>query len=410
MALMLASLPAFGNVNVAPFCLTRSFVLGGVARLDVSMSDDKPALEARGRAVVFDVLRILAAIQVVIGHYAFSSHAVSRTTMYSSLLREEARYGYITVDIFFIISGYFITMTARKHSWQSFLLSRVPRIFAPLMVCGTLTFIGCRLLGEYANRPMGIVDWIGNVTGFILIPFLGQRVQVLDVVYWTLQIEVAYYLVVAIGLAIGLVQLRLMTVFVVACLTALLAGPYVKGFSVVLFATQWFSRFGVGGILFLLSQNPRSRWIWAHYVVAIVVLMVSVWQRAVDRVHLEHVVFNPIVSCSLMAVALSILTWFSLFPLRRNIPVTQFLGGVSFPLYLIHHQLGCTIANALHIGDSTAGVLGLCAVMLGTACLIHAGAEKPLAAYLRNGISALVGDGPSAARERKGEPGQREAN
>ena len=141
MALMLASLPAFGNVNVAPFCLTRSFVLGGLARLDVSMSNDKPALEARGRAVVFDVLRILAAIQVVIGHYAFSSHAVSRTTMYSSLLREEARYGYITVDIFFIISGYFITMTARKHSWQSFLLSRVPRIFAPLMVCGTLLTI-----------------------------------------------------------------------------------------------------------------------------------------------------------------------------------------------------------------------------------------------------------------------------
>ena len=55
-----------------------------------------------------------------------------------------------------------------------------------------------------------------------------------------------------------------------------------------------------------------------------------------------------------MAVALSILTWFSLFPLRRNIPVTQFLGGVSFPLYLIHHQLGCTLANALHIGDNTA--------------------------------------------------------
>jgi peptidoglycan/LPS O-acetylase OafA/YrhL len=123
--------------------------------------------------------------------------------MYSSLLREEARYGYVTVDIFFIISGYFITMTTLKHDWRSFALSRVSRIFAPLAVCATLTFIGCRLLSDYANRPMGVLDWIGNVTGLILIPGVGQRIQVLDVVYWTLQIEVAYYLLVTIGLAIG---------------------------------------------------------------------------------------------------------------------------------------------------------------------------------------------------------------
>ncbi|HNN97233.1 MAG TPA: acyltransferase [Pseudomonadota bacterium] len=357
-----------------------------------------PPQPARGRAVVFDALRIFAAIQVVLGHYAFSSHAAGRTGMYSSLLREEARYGYVTVDIFFIISGYFITMTTLKHDWRSFALSRVSRILAPLSVCATLTFIGCRILSAYSNRPMGVLDWLANVTGLILIPGVGQRLQVLDVVYWTLQIEVTYYLIVTIGLAIGLVQLRLMAAFLVACLIAAIAEQFTKGFSVVLFATQWLSRFAVGGTLFILSREPRSRVVWAHFVGAVALMMVSVWQRAIDRVNLEHVVFNPVISCSIMVVATAILTWFSLRPLRRDFSLTQFLGGVSFPLYLIHHQLGCTIANVLKIGDNTAAVLALAAMMLGLACLIHWAAEKPLASLMRRGLDALARPRPGSLK------------
>lgn len=354
------------------------------------MSQDtatKQSLQAR--SVPFDVVRILAAILVVIGHFSFSSHSVGRTPMHSSLLSPVSMYFYVTVDTFFVISGYFILMTALNRDWRSFTVARLARLYPPLIACATLTFIGCRLLGAYAHRSISVLDWLGNITGLILIPGIGQAIQVADVVYWTIQIEWVFYGLVGIGLAIGLVQLRLMIAFLMIGLITVVLWRFV-GFSIVLFATQWLSRFAVGGLLFILSRQPRSRMLWALYASAVVLMLAGVWQRAVDRVHLEHAVFNPWISCSIMLVATIILTWYALHPVQRARPLIEFAGGVTFPLYLIHHQFGCAIATALGIGDGVAGVFGMTVLMLVLASLVHGLIERPLVPRLRRVLNALL--------------------
>lgn len=347
----------------------------------------KKSLQAR--SVPFDVVRIIAAILVVIGHFSFSSHSVGRTEMQSSLLAPVSMYFYVTVDMFFVISGYFILMTAVGRDWRSFLVARLARLYPPLVACATLTFVGSRLLGSYSHRQVSVIDWIGNITGLILIPGIGQKFQVVDVVYWTIQIEWVFYGLVCIGLAIGVVQLRLMIVFLVVGLLTVLAWRH-TGFSIVLFATQWLSRFAVGGLLFMLSREPRSRLLWTLYACAVALLMAGVWQRAVDRVYLEFTVFNPWISCSIVLVATAVLTWFALHPTQTERPLIEFAGGVTFPLYLIHHQLGCGIATALGIGDSVKGVMGMTVLILILASLIHGLAERPLVPRLRRVLNGLL--------------------
>jgi peptidoglycan/LPS O-acetylase OafA/YrhL len=212
---------------------------------------------------------------------------------------------------------------------------------------------------------------------------------VVDVVYWTIQIEWVFYAVVTIGLAIGLVQLRLMAVFIVIGAVTQLVWWYTPGFSLVLFATQWLSRFAVGGILFVLSREPRSRVAWALFAAAVLIMLLGVRQRAVDRVHLEHTVFNPWISCAIMGVATAILTWFALNPTQTVRPLIEFAGGVTFPLYLLHHELGCAVSRALGFGDSLTAVLGMTAGMLLIASFVHGVIEKPLVPRLRRVLTRL---------------------
>lgn len=344
---------------------------------------------AQARSVPFDIVRIIAAVLVVIGHFSFSSHSVGRTEMHSSLLSPVSMYFYVTVDIFFVVSGYFILMTAVGRDWLSFLVARLARLYPPLVACATLTFVGCRILAAYSHRNISVLDWLANITGLILIPGVGQKFQVADVVYWTIQIEWVFYWLVCIGLAVRVVQLRLMIVFLVVSLLTTLAWRHV-GFSIVLFATQWLSRFAVGGMLFLLSRQPRSRLLWLLYACSVALMMAGIWQRAVDRVHLEHAVFNPWISCSIMLVATAILSWFALHPTQTERPLIEFAGGVTFPLYLIHHQFGCAIATALGIADSVPGVLGMTVLMFVLASLIHGLAERPLVPRLRRVLNKLL--------------------
>jgi len=354
------------------------------------MTTDTAAKQsAQARSVPFDIVRIIAAVLVVIGHFSFSSHSVGRTPMHSSVLTPVSMYFYVTVDIFFVVSGYFILMTALNRDVRSYMVARLARLYPPLIACATLTYIGSRLLGAHAHRQISLWDWLGNITGLILIPGIGQKIQVADVVYWTIQIEWVFYFLVGLGLLIGVVQLRLMIVFMVVSLLTTLAWRH-TGFSIVLFATQWLSRFAVGGMLFLLSRQPRSPRLWMLFVCAVILMLAGVWQRAVDRVHLEHSVFNPWISCSIMLVATAILAWFALHPTQTARPLIEFAGGVTFPLYLIHHQLGCAIATALGIGDSVAGVLAMTALMLVLASLIHGLAERPNVPRLRRLLNALI--------------------
>lgn len=352
---------------------------------------DVPNQDAsRARSVAFDLTRFIAALIVVIDHFAFSSHSVGRTELHSSLLSPVIRYGYVALDVFFIISGYFIMQTAQGRDWRSFTVARISRVYPALIVCATLTFLGSRILSAYTYRSIGVLDFLGNITGLVLIPGIGQRIQVVDVVYWTIQIEIAFYLIVGIGLAIGLVQRRLLAVLLVLCLACMIVATRLSGLNVVIFAAQWLSRFVLGGVLFLLSRRDRSAGTLALGAGALALMLVSVWQRSIERVQLEHASFNPWIGCALAIASTALMVWFVLRPMRKQSELIAFAGGVTYPLYLIHHQLGCAIARALGLGDSLAGVLVLTAVMVGLAALIHRTVEEPLIPRLRRVLAAVL--------------------
>lgn len=65
---------------------------------------------------------------VVFFHYAFRGYAADdMTTMHYPALEPVAKYGYLGVHLFFMISGFVILMTAGDGSIERFIASRASR-------------------------------------------------------------------------------------------------------------------------------------------------------------------------------------------------------------------------------------------------------------------------------------------
>ncbi len=70
-----------------------------------------------------DLLRITAALSVVIYHYTFSGYVRHLTSIAYPALSIVTRYGYLGVDMFFTISGFVVLLSAWGRRPHEFVIS-----------------------------------------------------------------------------------------------------------------------------------------------------------------------------------------------------------------------------------------------------------------------------------------------
>src|SRR5262245_30748718 len=97
-------------------------------------------------------------------------------------------FGWVGVEIFFVISGFVIANSASKSSPTEFLLGRALRLYPAVWVCATASFLVLVLFGS-GKASQFILPYIHAMT---LVP-KGVTAQWLDGVYWTLAAEMAFY-------------------------------------------------------------------------------------------------------------------------------------------------------------------------------------------------------------------------
>ena len=97
-------------------------------------------------------------------------------------------FGWVGVEIFFVISGFVIANSASKSSATEFLLGRALRLYPAVWVCSTLTFFV--LLFFAGGKASDFI--LPYIQAMLLIP-KGIKGQWLDCIYWTLAAEMAFY-------------------------------------------------------------------------------------------------------------------------------------------------------------------------------------------------------------------------
>jgi peptidoglycan/LPS O-acetylase OafA/YrhL len=123
------------------------------------------------RLAGLDLLRLLAALAVVLFHYAYTGPTRGSSSAAFPELAGIAKYGFLGVDLFFVISGLVIACSVDGRSWHAFARARFLRLYPGHLVCMTATALVLATLGS-GLTPVTFAQWAANLT--MVAPALGQ--------------------------------------------------------------------------------------------------------------------------------------------------------------------------------------------------------------------------------------------
>ncbi|MBR0798959.1 acyltransferase [Bradyrhizobium jicamae] len=294
---------------------------------------------------MLDLLRVAAVGGVILYHYGFwgpAAHGVPQVAM--PFLAPIAQYGFLGVPVFFAISGFVIAYSAEGRTPVGFAIARFSRIYPTFLMCMTLTFVMTLLLGG-AHFDVTWRQWLANLG--IAAPMLGQHYM--DDAYWSLVIEVVFYIWVAAFLALGIFPRRIDTL-IVAWLAITFANELTIDAPIFekLFIADDSGFFAVG---LLIYEHYRGRRDTRLYGLLALATGTATFQAVhkLERlgVHI-HASFDPRVVAAICIASLGIVflaTRIKSLPLPAALVTAA--GGITYPLYLLHLQLGYVILLAV---------------------------------------------------------------
>jgi peptidoglycan/LPS O-acetylase OafA/YrhL len=345
----------------------------------------------RARLVELDLLRLVAAVSVVLFHYQpklSSDFAFAGTPWIATL----SRYGYLGVDLFFLLSGYVIVMSASGRTARSFLMHRALRLYPSFWIALILTVAAVMAFAPVNERPSAAMI-AGNAT--MLPGYLG--VKRIDDVYWTLAIEWKFYALVAVALAAGL-GTRFLAVAAtwLALLTIQTLGVDFSPLkSLTIF--PYGSYFASGMVLYAIHENGAK----GKYLL----LLLLGWALSLSTASGVFPGFIHAQEPRDLGIVLSVVTGIFLVFLfsvvRRDQMAATTLwrvaGAVTFPLYLLHSRIGqLLIATWRPVANPTASLLLSIGIVVGVALLMAWFVELRLVPAIgRSRVIAFAsGDGP----------------
>ena len=151
-----------------------------------------PAVNAK-HILGLDILRFVAACLVVAFHYCFLMGinpeglvgSASRGVVKFPELYESTNFGWVGVQIFFVISGFVIAFSGEKSSAFSFLRSRIVRLGPAVWICAPITLLATILVGFRQHEDM----YRAFRHSLAFLPWAPW----IDGSYWTLGIEISFY-------------------------------------------------------------------------------------------------------------------------------------------------------------------------------------------------------------------------
>lgn len=343
--------------------------------------------KAPDRLAELDLLRFVAAMAVLAFHYlvAFASVWGDRPAELFPGIAPFAGLGILGVELFFMISGFVILMSAWGRPLGAFARSRAVRLYPGywLSLAAVAALYG--LTGAKALDPkLTAGEYALNATMF-------QRLfKVMDAsgVYWSLWAELRFYVLMAVLVVIGVTYGRVLVfggVWLAAAVGAeLLGNPAVNEIVMPRYAPYF-----VAGMSLYLIHRHGSAWLpWLYVVAGWAISLHSALERVHGRIEVAGFKNMPVTDISVIITvtlifAVMALVALGLIRMRSSTTLTA-LGGTTYPLYLFHSVVAVALIPQL-TGSlppwATALIATLAAILV--SYLVYAFAERPIQRLLK---------------------------
>ncbi|WP_145778419.1 acyltransferase family protein [Micromonospora taraxaci] len=348
-----------------------------------SSQDRKP------RLYVVDLLRFGAA-GLVLSYHLFrldiwNAVESSAGNPWLQALGKVSDYGWMGVELFFMISGFVICMSSWGRCLGDFFISRTTRLLPAYVFAVLLTAALLFTFRDGGGNEPPLTTVLGNLTmiqGLLGIPLLDHS-------YWTLMVELMFYLCFAVLVFFGLTYKRVLAFCILYTAISLIAQASKEDFLIVLTRPDYTSFFVFGVILYLMYQFGSSLLLTGILTGSGILCAISLSHHVDEHIAVgERVNFAmalPIM-CGffvvMIAVAKGWLNWI-------QAPVLVTVGALTYPLYLLHQTNGHIVIR-LFRDDVPAWLLLTCLVsgLLVLSYGIHALIEKPVGSAMRRSLRA----------------------
>lgn len=335
-----------------------------------------------------DELRGFAAMIVMLSHFTIGFNSLhgflynplnSENIFPSWFLTMLPIDGAFGVAIFFLISGFIIPFSLQKRSAFKFLQARAIRIYPVYIVSALITMVIGLILFDFDIYQ--IIIFVKSITLFR--DWLGG--PAIDGVLWTLEVEIKFYLYIALMLPIlkkkPIVVIIVPLIIIIVFIFLLKINPiypmqsslhgYKNILNVLLYDFGFLSYMNIGLIFYLYHINKFNR------LLSIVLILISLSISTIFF-HERYVGNNLVVG--IYFFAFFIFLFFYKYSIVFKNGFSGFFAKISYPLYAVHSTLGFVLLSIFifkfHI-NSLLSLLFVINIVIWVAYLIHKFIELP---------------------------------
>lgn len=341
-----------------------------------------------GHLGMLDAMRFIAALAVVAFHYT-----ARQSPGWNGFPPEElagvgqwAAYGRMGVPLFFVISGFVLMMSSWGKDVQSFIASRIGRLFPAFWVAVAFSVVLVVVLWPENPAYLGHqVTTSGALLNFTMVNS-AFSVPDIDGPYWTLWYEARFYALIAVLILVGITRNRVLAFCALWPIVGAMAGSTNSEMLIALLMPDYAPFFAGGMLLYVIYRDGHDLGVWLLIGMQGAFALnfsINTYSYALPLETLW--VPSKAVIAIFTAACFGLVALVTLTPVARwNMKWMAFAGALTYPVYLLHENLGWYVIHLVRdrVSPWTA-VLAAAAVTLVAAVLLHQLVEKPFGNKLR---------------------------
>lgn len=342
-------------------------------------------MKSKLRIKTLDIMRFIAALGVMLYHYLYRGIQTGRVDEIDLQSSHFFKYGYLGVNLFFIISGFVIFLSLRNNNnYLIFIKNRIIRLFPTYLISIIITlsmfFIFLNSI-PFDNKTI--------ITNFFMINWIFNLPSI-DGVYWSLHIEWVFYILMTgfllISKKIKIINCVYSWFVIIIILKLMKLFSFNVPSEISFLLIEKYGLLFVAGIFFY--KNYISGFIIKNFLILLICFILSTYDLINQSRILEIELNSSSSDIILIIINLSFFLYFFFLSYFEKINKFSYakLGMASYPMYLIHQEVGYILYDYIKLDNHNYNIfliLVIITIVIIASIIIAEKYEKPIFNYLK---------------------------